>query len=151
MSFSLFIHLAIHLGLVFAVALYLFIKYRNYRLIIISFLTGILIDIDHLVDYFYWKGNFFFSFKEFFAPASHALSTQKVIVFLHGWEYLLILFWLGKKYFRKVPGALMALTLPYLFHLVLDQVTSAGNIFSYSLIYRILNGFSLIAFNQSLR
>lgn len=146
MSQAVFFDLLKHILVTAFLAAWLFCKYKDIRLVIASFLTGFLIDLDHLFDYFYWAG-LRFSLKEFFDPATYVVPTNKAFVLLHGWEFLPILFLLGMKLEKKVPGLKYALTLPYLLHLIIDQIPHLNSPLAYFFAYRLINNFSLSAFN----
>jgi len=146
MSQATFFDLLRHILVTSFLAVCFWRKYKDIRLIIVSLFTGLLIDLDHLFDYFYWAGPRF-NLKEFFDPTTYVVSTNKVFVFFHGWEFLPILFLLGGKLEKKVPGLKYALTLPYLFHLIIDQIPHINSPFAYCFVYRLINKFSLVAFN----
>lgn len=145
-SLPILTHELRHLFLTFLIVFIITRKYRDFRLILVSIFMGFFIDIDHFFDYFYWtKG--YFSLTQFFDPSLYVHGTGKVFVFLHGWEYLFLLYFIGKKYSKKIPGLVYALTLPYLGHLLIDQFSSTRNTFGYFFICRLINNFSLTAFN----
>ena len=68
-------------------ALYLFFK--SWELSVANFLTGVFIDIDHIIDYVAERGRDF-DVKDFFKTFNEDL-TQKVYVPLHSWELLVLL------------------------------------------------------------
>lgn len=142
----MFFHEFVHFLLCLTIGFCFSLKYKNFKLLIFSFLIGFFIDIDHIFDYLYWAG-WHFNLKDFFNPSLYVYGTNKVFVLLHGWEYLPIIYLLTKKINRKMPGITYILLMSYFFHLFIDQITSAGNIFSYSIIFRILNNFSFGAFS----
>lgn len=141
-----FFHELIHFLLCLVIGLLFYWRYKDLRLIFFSFLAGFFIDIDHLLDYTYWAG-WHFNLNDFFNPSLYVYGTNKVFVLLHGWEYLPVIYLLTKKINRKMPGITYVLIISYFFHLLFDQFLSAGNIFSYSIIFRILNNFSFGAFS----
>ena len=141
-------HLAIHFFLSLLVGGYLYLGYQNFFLVLVCLMSGFFIDLDHFVDYFYWAG-LRLNFKEFFNTSLYTDSTKKVFVLLHGWEYLPIILLVSARYEKEIPGLTIALFLPYLFHLTMDQICSRGTFFSYFLIYRILHKFSLKSFSGS--
>lgn len=122
--------------------------FKNPSLILAGIAVGFFIDGDHLFDYFYWSG-FRFSLKDFLQPKKYVLSTKKVFVLFHEWEYLIVFWFLGKYLSAslQLPGFEWALPLPYFLHLCWDQITCTKNPFAYFLTYRIINKFCLDKFN----
>ena len=137
-----------HFLLTFGIALILYWRYRDWRIILICFITGFMIDIDHLFDYFaYWGlgGNW----SKLVETKGYFDQSGKIFVPFHGWEFTPLLWllgaWLEKKI--KIRGARWALSLPYLGHLFLDHFTYLPHPLAYSFIYRLLNNFSLESFD----
>lgn len=128
------------------VGILLFLRYKNIKLIIISLFMGFFIDIDHLFDYFFWAG-LHFNFSEFLNPALYVHGSQKIFVFLHGWEFLIPLFYLGYRLNKKSPGTAFAILIPYMIHMAIDQFSGTRTPFSYFFIHRLINNFSISAFN----
>ena len=70
--------------------------FKSWGMVIASFLSGILIDIDHVIDYLRAGGvpcnrkefSEFIREKEYWKTAS---GHRKVNVLLHGWEWLIFL------------------------------------------------------------
>lgn len=115
---------------VFSGSLYLI--YPSLEMAAASFVAGVLIDIDHCIDYVIEFGirskwsNFFRSFEE-------GQYTRIYIVF-HGWEWIPVLgtmSWLTE-YNPWVVGILLGATQ----HLILDQLTNSTACLGYSLIWR---------------
>lgn len=118
------------------------ILYRHYRKWIVwpaILLTGFFLDIDHFVDYFLYYGSNL-NLPTFFGN-SYFVNPGTVHVPFHGWEYLLILFLLGKSY-KKVRIYCYCLALGLTGHLFWDQLHNCMPFFGYSIIYRVLNNFS---------
>jgi len=161
---SLFKDELVHLGFCLFSGLILYFLFGSFWFFPFCLLLGFLIDADHLVDYFYCffnlpnkenirKNLFNFSFhiQNFFAPCYYVLKNRKVLVPLHGWEYLPI-FWLALRALGQKWGivGLEWSVLAYFFHLCWDQHTSAGNFFSYFFLYRLKNDFSYQAYKKPL-
>ena len=100
-DWSLLLDLLSHLVITGLISFILFKRYREIKLIFISFMTGVLVDLDHLFDYFFWKRIAAYNLKEFFNPGLYVKATQKVFCPLHGWEYLVILFFLRTIFNRR--------------------------------------------------
>lgn len=138
-----------HLLLTSIIAIFLFWRYRDWRLIPICFLFGFFIDVDHLFDYFVSYG-FNFNLSCFFDVCSYIEQSKKVYVLFHGWEYIAIFWliakWIGKR--KKIKGLEWAVSLSYFGHIFLDNFSFSHHPFSYFFIYRLLNNFSLKSFNN---
>lgn len=137
-----------HFLLTLAIALLLFWRYRDWRLIPVCFFFGFLIDVDHLFDYFAYYG-LSFNLSRFFDVCSYIEPAGKIYVLLHGWEYV-VLFWLIARWFgkrRNLRGLEWAVSLPYFGHLLIDNFSFSHHPLAYSLIFRLLNNFSLVSFN----
>lgn len=96
--------------------------------------AGVLIDLDHLIDYFiYYKRGF--DLKKFFR--NHCLVSGKMYVFLHSWELVLIIFVLGGalgSYGVLIFAAGLAV------HVLSDSIMRR-NALLYFFLYRAVNGF----------
>ncbi len=109
-----------------------------------AFIGGILIDLDHFIDYFLFYG-FHFDLTEFFQGVQF-LNSGKVYVFFHAWEYLLalliILYFINRKRIA-LRSFIAALALSIFFHLLIDIVITGGHVEVYSIIYRFTVNFDL--------
>jgi hypothetical protein len=101
---------------------------------VITVFGGILIDIDHFIDYFLhfgWK----FNLEDFFE--SRQLASGKVFLFFHSWELVLLIWTLSVLFSWMIPLA-AGMTL----HLLIDCLYShRRDILFLSLIYRWRNRF----------
>ena len=88
--------------------------------------AGALVDADHTLDFYNWfvRGR-----------------TGRVFYLLHGWEYLALLT-LATAFLGWSP-LMMGALLGYLSHLVADQVANHAYRFTYSILYRAVNGFNI--------
>jgi hypothetical protein len=84
--------------------------------------AGVLPDIDHLVDYSYyrWRGE------------------HRLILPLHGYEFALLGAVIALRAGDKITSAAV---LSYLIHLLADQAENRTHIFGYSLLFRAWNRF----------
>ena len=105
-----------------------------------ALVTGVLIDADHLIDYFFAYG-FHFNYYLFFYNNAFTKSGKMFVLF-HGFEYA-IFFAIAISFVKakKIKMILAALAISMLFHLFVD--ISLFNIPPqyYFITYRILNGF----------
>ena len=142
---DLFFHLSLHI-LTSIMAGY--IVWKIWKKPIAAFLTafigGVLIDLDHLIDYFLAFG---LSFNlEYFAKGYQFLKSDKIYILFHGWEYVIILIvlaiWIIKN--KTAKSVFLALARGLFFHLSVDCITNDGaKISTYSIIYRTKNNFDL--------
>jgi len=104
---------------------------------------GFFMDVDHLFDYAYYlykerrqqqqikEGQFGSNMRD---------RTRKTFIFLHSYE-LLIPIWLICLIFFTIPPAIW-LTISFLAHLILDNISNHPHQLGYFLIFRIAKGFS---------
>lgn len=132
-----------HFLLTLGIALFFFWRYRDWRVIPFCFFFGFFIDVDHLFDYFSYYGLDFELSR--FLSVNYMGYSGKVYVLLHGWEYLLPFWflgrWLGKKW--KIKKLEWAVCLAYLGHLLIDHLSFSHHLLIYSFIHRLINGFRL--------
>lgn len=142
---NLFLHLSLH---VLTALLAGCISWFFFGNLLVSFaggiLGGVLIDLDHLIDYFLafrwrWRLSYFLKGYQF-------LKSDKVYVLLHGWEYIIVLslvLWTMDMSTSIFIG-LFAFGLGSLFHLIVDTFVNHGMTFwGYSFFYRLQRGFDV--------
>ena len=104
---------------------------------IVSFLAGVLIDLDHIPDYlFFKKGNL--NLKDFFSDYLNIKLSRYYLIF-HSYELIFILFSLY--IFVGKDPILIGLIVGITIHILLDHLTNTKNPFSYFFIYRALKKF----------
>jgi len=135
----------VHFFSALTVGLVLNIIYQDWRLVLVALLFGFLIDTDHWFDYFAAYGSKI-SLRKFFSPYAYVKNSEKIYVFLHGWEYLPI-FWLVGRW-TGIQGMEWAMSLAYFLHLFWDQLSCTKNPRAYFLTYRAVSGFSLRSFDE---
>lgn len=110
--------------------------------LIFTFISGVLIDLDHVIDYFLAYGLHFD--YDLFTRLEMFQKTGKIYVFFHAYEYVILLslaVCLVKDKTKKL--VLTALALGMLFHLGVDILLGVPfNL--YFLTFRILNHFNLM-------
>jgi hypothetical protein len=97
---------------------------------------GILIDIDHFIDYFLYAG-LKFNLKKF--ALIDFLKSGRIYIFFHSWE-LIVLIYLGG-FLLGWGKYSLALSLGMLGHLLVDSIFQKAFL-PYSLIYRIQHKFN---------
>ena len=101
-----------------------------------SFATGVLIDADHLVDYFRVRG-LHFDWQDFMG-SSYFADAGKIIVPLHSVELLGVLWLLSSRLDR---AATLGVATSFCLHLLLDRLANPLHPLAYSLIFRWLHRF----------
>lgn len=140
---GLFFHLGIHAALSLISGV---IVWRMWKKPIMAFggalAGGVLIDLDHLIDYFFAFG---FDFRiDYFLRGYAFLKNDAIYVLFHGWEYgilLLVMVLFVKN--KTTKSALLALVIGLFSHLLTDVNLNNMTFRSYSVIYRAANNFNL--------
>lgn len=143
MNLPLSVHLSIHLFLSLLAGLIVWrIWKKPFLAAIFGVMGGFLVDLDHFIDYylaFGWHWNW-----HYFRDGYQFLSSGKIYVLFHGWEYVAILalltFLFRNKYVKTI---FLSLALALFFHLVTDVVVDDTPIKSYSIIYRLKHNFDV--------
>ena len=91
-----------------------------------AFAAGVMIDIDHAIDYYRWF---------------IARRNNRVILPLHGWEYVVVACLAGALW--GWSAMLLAGILSYAVHLVGDQWGNRARPLTYSFVYRAAHGFRI--------
>ncbi len=108
----------------------------------LSLVTGILIDVDHLFEYFLAYG-INFNYNDFMTGMMFKTLDKTYVVF-HGYEYVAILgilILLVKK--RTMKMYVTILTLSMLFHIFIDVYFANVSLQQYSILYRFFHGFQV--------
>lgn len=122
-------------------AVIVFALFRQWSVMLITFLTGVFVDLDHLFDFWIGRPQNPFSIKAFLSPHSYMKKQNKAFVPLHGYEFILILCLLAWQlnWQPLLIGAAASLTL----HLILDDYGNKLKTFSYFIIYRVAKKFQV--------
>lgn len=99
--------------------------------------TGVLVDLDHWVDYWRETG-FNLRVLKFFKYFSQHRSRQ-LVIFMHGWEQVACAGIVTA--LAGFPSWAVAGTLGWLGHLVLDQIFNTFRPWGYFFFYRLRKGF----------
>jgi hypothetical protein len=140
---KLFFHLSIHVAFGILAGFLVWKIYRKpFLALCCSFFAGVLVDLDHFIDYFMafgWSFNLYY-----FNHGFEFLKSNKIYILFHGWEYVavLIVFWLiAKNIIAKT--IFLSLALGLFFHLSADVYLDKVPVKFYSIIYRAENNFDL--------
>jgi len=110
----------------------LYMAFNSIGLAVSSFITGVFIDIDHIVDVIREHGPSV-KIKEFFSICNNA-QFDRIILICHGWEWLLIMgvtAW-AADWNPWITGAFIGFGQ----HLILDTFSNSSNFYSYSIFWR---------------
>ena len=103
----------------------------------ISFAAGVLLDLDHLIDY-YANHSFTLNIKDVY-NACLEIKLNKLFLLLHSYELIAIL-WLAIFVFG-LSNSWKALAVGCTQHILIDQITNPIKLTGYFLTYRIAKGF----------
>src|SRR3989339_240628 len=128
-----------HLGISLMLGHLIFKRYKRVLSYILALISGFLVDLDHLLDYFIHEGLKFDPSNFFFGLHYHETNTS--YIFLHSWELVLLpgvfTFFSRKKYIW------LPLVLGLVGHLIWDHLTNPAYWYTYFLTARYLHGFAL--------
>lgn len=111
--------------------------FKSWGLAAACFISGIFIDLDHIIDVVREHG-WSVKIKEFF-QICHTSQFNRIFLLWHGWEWLVICAiaaW-ATEWNPWMNGTLIGLTS----HMILDSYHNTLKLRSYSLIWRWKNGF----------
>lgn len=126
----------LHIAASAAISFVVYLYFKSVSCAIISFLSGILIDLDHILDFCLGYGikryNLFFK-------KIYAVDLKKLILFFHSYE-IVILLWLG---IAIIPLGKywISFTVGLTQHLLFDQFINPITFRGYFLLYRIYHKF----------
>ncbi len=126
-----------HIAISTAISGTLYIITRSFSLAAASFISGVFIDLDHIIDYMIENGfprNSGKFFRYFYEER-----YKKITLIFHGWEWLIIL-----AIAAQLTGWNVWLTgilIGFGQHLILDRMYNITTFRSYSLLWRWKKGF----------
>lgn len=145
MRIPLFFHLLLHVTLSILVGIIFFniFKFTGVPILyvlIVAVCGGVLIDLDHLYDY-YLAYRWDFKLHKFLKGKA-IRQNRRLYVLFHGYEYVFLLVWLG--YIIKNPIHqlfIFTLAIAALVHLLTDASVNNVYIRTYSIPYRLYYSF----------
>ena len=123
---------AYHFAASFSAGAALWYFSKSFSAGLLCVLLGVIIDFDHVIEYvlhYGWEG---LSIKKVY-DACDNLSFSKLYILFHTWE-VAILFWAA--YFITKNIYILALSLGYSTHLVLDAIANPLHPHSYFMLWR---------------
>ncbi len=148
----LFVHELIHLILSLATGLLVYFLYQKWQAVLWAVLVGILMDLDHIVDYLAFKGSFSINFSEFFS-GEYFLEAGKLFTPLHSYEIAILIAIISlivlkfKNTQKVIVSVLLAVAFSMTLHMVLDTLTYGPRWTTYFMTDRIINDFELEKFD----
>jgi hypothetical protein len=116
----------------------LYALFKSWGIAIASLLGGILIDLDHIIDYVREYG-IPIDLKKFF-HTFYETKYRTLLLILHGWEWLIFL--AVAAYLTDWNHWILGFLIGYGHHLVLDQLNNDVHVWTYSVVWRWKNGFN---------
>ncbi len=149
----LFVHESIHLATSAVTALILYSIFRNRLVFIMALIAGMVIDVDHLFDYF-------LDYLRLYGPVlnldkliplfgNYMRAAGKIYVPFHSLD-LLWVWWFVGRYLNsllRVKGMEWALIFPLGLHILVDHATYLPHPLAYFFFYRLTHNFSRDSFN----
>ncbi len=127
-------------SVVLALVIYYFLKSTAASLAVI--LSGIFIDLDHILDFLISRPDRYFNLKDFFLTENYMRrKNHKAYVPLHSYELLLLLWLLT--YYKEWNPILIGLSSGLTLHLILDDIGNHLKTLSYFLIFRAYKKFDV--------
>ncbi len=127
-------HIAI--SLLFSASL--FVVFKSWIVFTSSLISGVLIDLDHVLDYFRENG-INLRIKQFF-KIFHNKEHSSIVLILHSWE-LLILLRISAFIVRWNPW-IVGTAIGFTQHVVLDQIFNKPSRWAYLFFWRLKSDFN---------
>jgi len=133
-----------HVIISFSLGALIYLFTRSIAAGVICLISGILVDVDHFIDYIFNSGIKDFSLRDMYWTCiklpheKESSKIKKVFLIFHAWE-IIILLWLAYIFSNNIY--VLALAVGYTGHLFLDTAARAFHPIAYSLIYRLRHDF----------
>ena len=116
-----------------------FVIFKSWKISVYSFLSGVLIDCDHIFDYC-WGHRRRFRIKEFF-DVYHNNKALLFITVFHSWVLLALLSICA--FLMSWDPWIVGVTIGFAQHIVLDQIFNKAGRLTYFFFWRMKNGFDM--------
>lgn len=126
-----------HVAVSAVVSICVWVWFRSAGCAVISFAAGVLIDLDHLLDY-YANFGFTLSLKKMY-DACHQMKLSRLYLVLHSYELIIIL-WSSILLFG-LSDYWIALAIGLTQHMIADQITNPMRGLGYFLSFRVISRF----------
>jgi hypothetical protein len=119
------------------VSVFVGVHFKSFGCAAVSFASGVLIDLDHLIDYyanhgFTWKAKAVYD-------SCRKVTFKKLYLLLHSYELIALLWVLVSVY--QLSNVWKAIAIGFTQHMIFDQITNPINTLGYFLTYRVIKGF----------
>ena len=135
---EVFVNECFHVLAGLCASLLLYVLYRDIKVSLLCFVVSILVDVDHLYDFFVAYG-FSFDYKKFWTFDFFG-KNQKIILPLHGWEYCVVLFALSLLFNNII---ILGVASGLAAHYFVDTFTNFVVPGTYFILYRYKIGFNI--------
>ncbi len=135
-----------HVVISFVSGVILSMLVSSYQSGIACFLSGVLIDIDHHLEYYMAKGKFPFKYTDLVNFCVNE-RKQKIYLFLHSYEILFILWWVI--YLFSLRGIVLGIAVGMSIHILCDQIVNPLRFPFYFIFFRIKHRFNSDVFYKS--
>jgi hypothetical protein len=126
-----------HIGLSLVVSFTIYAVFRSTSMAVASFVSGVLVDLDHIFDYLREYG-FRINANHFFRVC-HQTLFRRIVLFMHAWEWLVLL--AAGAVWSRGGSVLTGVFIGLGQHLIADQFTNKIDKCGYFLLFRLRNGF----------
>ncbi len=116
-----------------------FVIFKSWKISVSSLLSGVLIDIDHIIDY-YREHGINLRIKQFF-EVCHNTKLIRVWLIFHSWELLALLSICA--FLMSWDPWIVGLTIGFTQHIILDQIFNKPDRLAYFFFWRLKNGFNV--------
>ena len=130
--------LSAHVGFSAIVSAALYTISRSWEMAASCLISGIFIDLDHVIDFFILYG-WPFTFKKFFNVFYRELSFKQIFIVLHAWEWMILLF--AASWITGWNPWFVGTLIGCGHHMIIDFINNGGYVRSYFLIWRWRNNF----------
>lgn len=121
-----------HTAVSVAISGILFMIFKSWGMSVACFLSGIFIDLDHIIDYSREHG-WSLDIRKFFR-INHTCQYNRIVLIWHAWEWIILLV-LGA-WISDWPDWMTGLIVGLTSHLVLDTFSNGTNLWCYSILWR---------------
>ncbi len=111
--------------------------FKSWELTAASFIAGIFIDLDHILDVMREHGKSV-TIKDFF-HICHTAQFERIYLIWHGWEWLP--FGLVAAWYTNWNPWLVGALIGFTHHMILDSIHNSSDYRTYSILYRWRNNF----------
>ena len=126
-----------HTAASLAASAILYLLFKSWGMAAACFVSGVFIDLDHILDYLREQG-WPFKVRRFF-EICHNGQFDRIMLIWHGWEWLAL--WSLAAWVTDwnplITGALIGIAL----HMIMDTLHNCNSPISYSLLWRWQKGF----------